>query len=118
MTFDYFLLGVEWLGAAALGLSILWYPARGGWRRLGAPLAGVFGCLGFLAVGMYHGIFGVAALNGSMVFVNGYNLIQAVRMRRRVRAETARIREGDHPVGFIGVRHSPGCSCQAREERR
>ncbi len=84
---DLILFVVEWLGAAMLGLSILWYPVKTGWRRLGAPLIGVFGCLGFMTVGIYHGLWGVAALNGSMVLLNGWNLFKAARERRYVMEE-------------------------------
>lgn len=85
------MLAIEWLGAVALGLSILWYPAKGGWRRLWAPGVGVLGCLGFLAVGVTHEIWGVAALNGLMVLFNGYNLTRELQLRRRVKAEVAKV---------------------------
>lgn len=84
---DVVLFVVEWLGAVLLGLSILWYPVKTGWRRLGAPLVGVFGCLGFLIVGVHHGIWGVAALNGLMALFNGWNLFKAWREHRYVMEE-------------------------------
>lgn len=71
----------EWTSAALLGLSIFWYPAKGGWRRIAAPCLGIFGCTGFCVVASIGELWGIATLNGGLALVNLWNFYEAIKGR-------------------------------------
>ena len=70
---------IEWVSAVLLGLSIFWYPAKDGWRRIAAPCLGILGCAGFFVVASVGGLWGIATLNGGLALVNLWNFFGAVK---------------------------------------
>ena len=74
-----FLQIIEWAAALLIGLSILWYPALSGWKRRAAPILGSVGAVGFCIVALNSHLYGVAVLNGTLGFVNLWNLWKEIR---------------------------------------
>lgn len=72
---------IEWVASILVGLSVWFYPAVSGWKRLAAPSLGLVGNLVFvvLFIPIEQLAGGVIILNVGLASVNGWNLYKAVQ---------------------------------------
>ena len=74
---------IEWVAVVLTAVSVWFYPAVSGWRRIAAPCLGVGGNMLFIVVfiPMEELSGGVVVINVGLALINCRNLYRALRER-------------------------------------